>query len=337
MKTKIRLFCSLILPFLLAACTVTPAANNDEFIVPMAAINTTDLPTLADAIAQEPDMALWFTALNRIGMITTLQESNGVTLLAPTNSAFAANQITSSQINDSTLQQIAQLHILNQAMSIEQLRAAQTVATSHGSILQVNQIENTLLIDYIELNPIPIQTQNGLVYFVDGLLLSEDNGSIWSKLATDERLSTFANLLRGTPLMYGLSLNRGPDALLAPTNEAFAAMPPHVLDAIQSDYHFLEFWMGLVMLTPDGWPEGKPLTLPEIAAMETIKSSLPVSGSGFGFGYEQYAITISEESLSIGEMRVLEEAFEATNGTVLIVDTAPVSQRILDSLLPHDD
>ncbi|MCP5101098.1 MAG: fasciclin domain-containing protein [Chloroflexi bacterium] len=329
MKTIIQLTV-ICLICLVTACTPTLAPDPQEIIVPQPTADKSNLLNIADALAANPDTVFWFTALTRIGFTETLRQGEGFTLFVPNNQTLAENFIRSSEIDDETLIAIAQNQLIDQVLEVEDLEQVTAVTTMLDTAVTIQKRDNQLMLDYLTIDPSPIQTQNGIIYFIDGILLPPTGSSIWDLITSEEDLSTFTNLIIDTPTMYAFKFNNHADAVLAPTNDAIASMPINVLNAIQSDPEFMEYWSSILQLAPDGWPSNTPLTLADIKEMETVHTILPVSGSGFGFGYVELTVTNNSDTIMLDDATIIKGDITATNGTLHIIDAVPVTDDILE-------
>ncbi|MCP5096874.1 MAG: fasciclin domain-containing protein [Chloroflexi bacterium] len=329
MKTIIQLTV-ICLICLVTACTPTLAPDPQEIIVPQPTVDTSNLLNIADALAANPDTIFWYTALKRIGFIDTLRQGEDFTIFVPNNQALAENYIRPSTVDDETLMEIAQNQLINQALEIEDLEGETTVTTMLNTAVSIQKRDNQLMLDYLTIDPNPVQTQNGIIYFIDGLLLPPNGNSIWDRLRAEDDLTTFTDLIKNTTLMYIFKFDDYADAVLAPTNDAIATMPPDVLNAIQSDSEFIYYWSSILILTPDGWPDSTPLTLTDIKEMETVKTSLPISGSGFGSGFVELTVTNNSGTIMLNDATIIQGDIAATNGTFHIIDAVPLPENILE-------
>ena len=130
--------------------------------------------------------------------------------------------------------------------------------------------------------------------------------------------------------MTDLRFKENYDAILAPTDEAFAKMPANVTSYLENNPHDYEFVALFHLLSPDGWPQGTDLTVADLIAQETIQTRVANSGSGFGFGFEELTVAQTEAGVTIGGAQIIEGDIDANNGIVHVVDTVLIPEAIME-------
>ncbi len=162
-----------------------------------------------------------------------------------------------------------------------------------------------------------------MLYVIDTMLLPPETGpemSMWGFAQADGRFTRFISAIEGTAVMYGLRFSEAIDAVLAPTDEAFANLPANVAEFLENDPFAMEFVVTFHLLAPDGWLQDADLTTADMAGMAEIPTKVPVHG-GVGFGFEKLAVNSTEEGLRIGEALVITGDTDASNGMLYVIDT----------------
>ena len=318
----------------LAACTTADPAPSDDILAPLP---TTDsqLPTLIELLAEDPDLVFFTSGLNSVGLTDDLQSGGPFTVFAPSNVAFSDARLIVSQMDPVLLGEILDNHLVDGAFSKDELVGAGSVVTLVGDALPIIQEGEDVTVDYAPLVTEAKQASNGTLYVIDTLLLPTETGpekSIWGVLQADGRFTTFISILEGSEMMGSLRFEQAYDAILAPTDDAFAAMPANVSAYLETDPHAFEFVAAFHLLSPDGWPQGTDLTSADMLELGTVQTRAAVSGSGFGFGFEELAVSQTDDGMSIGEARIIEADIDASNGIVHVIDTVLIPQGLLEHI-----
>jgi uncharacterized surface protein with fasciclin (FAS1) repeats len=120
--------------------------------------------------------------------------------------------------------------------------------------------------------------------------------------AKDPRLGTLVNLLTSSGLIVILK-GHGPFTLFAPTDEAFAALPPDTRERLRTDRSALKRVL-LYHTVAD------KITLAEAKEMTRAKT---MTG-------EDVSITFKGRTLMINDAKVVDQDIKASNGVVLVID-----------------
>lgn len=150
-----------------------------------------------------------------------------VTIFAPTNKAFAAipadkvNFLTSEE-GRATLRAILKHHILPMALDSGSLLQRRGVVALWGQNLPIDGIGLTIAGASFLKTDVPFD--GGIVYVIDCVMMPETR-SVAEIVSQDPRLSTLLKAVTTAGLATQLgSENEGPWTVLAPSNEAFAAL-----------------------------------------------------------------------------------------------------------------
>jgi transforming growth factor-beta-induced protein len=184
----------------------------------------------------------------------TLSSPGPFTVFAPTNKAFAALpagvlQTLMKPENKKELVDILTYHVLPEKVLSTDLKASQVVKTVEGKPLHVTKSGNHVRVgaslkskDLRNVIKADNVASNGVVHIIDGVLLPPSSTAIGATSPTPasatknivqlaesvDDLSTLVAAVVAGDLADTLS-SPGPFTVFAPTNEAFAALPPSVL------------------------------------------------------------------------------------------------------------
>ncbi len=337
---KRLLYTLLLIMAALAACTSTEnTAPGGDILAPLPtdsgqSADVENLPTLTELIAADPELVFFASGLNSVGLTDDLQNGGPFTVFAMSNVAFSTTGLIVSQADPALLGSIMDTHVVNGAFAEADLLASGSVVPLAGGQLPISQAENGMKVWYAPLRGEGRPASNGMLYVIDTMLLPPETGpemSMWGVLQADGRFTRFISAIEGTAVMGTLRFSEAIDAVLAPTDEAFANLPANVAEFLENDPFAMEFVVTFHLLAPDGWPQDADLTTADMAGMAEIPTKVPVHG-GVGFGFEKLAVNSTEEGLRIGEALVITGDMDATNGSVHAIDTVLIPQLLLEDI-----
>lgn len=343
-KSLFSLFLLMLLTTLVACSEPEPAPGNDV-LAPLptnsadgssdgeSSASDATLPTLLERLSEDPNLIFFFNGVNNVGLADELQSGGPFTLFAPSNLAFSRSEIIVSQMDSAILGPVLDNHVIEGAYLRPELATVGSVTALNGEAMPVAEEEGQLVVDYALVAGEPLQASNGVIYVIDTLLLPAEAGaekSMWGVLEADGRFTTFLSILEGTQFMTDLRFKASYDAILAPTDEAFANMPANVTSYLESNPHDYEFVTVFHLLAPDGWPQGTDLTVADMVELGTIQTRVANAGSGFGFGFEELTVVQTETGVTVDEANLIQGDIDATNGIVHVIDTVLIPQAIME-------
>ncbi len=189
-----------------------------------------------------PDVAksAGLTTLLSLVEISGLQlpADSRVTIFAPTNDAFAllppeTVSFLKSENGRETLQAILKHHILPMALDSGALLQRRGVVSLSGQNLSIDA--EGLTIAGSPILKTDVAFDQGVVHVINRVMMPETR-SIAEVVSQDPRLTTLLKAVAATGLATQLgSENAGPWTVLAPSNEAFAALGEDVIKALLAD------------------------------------------------------------------------------------------------------
>ena len=141
---------------------------------------TTD-PTIVDLAVATPDLSTLVTAVQAADLVDTLAGPGPLTVLAPTNDAFAAlpdgtldNLLLPE--NQSDLQDVLTYHVIAAEVFAQDLTNGQEVTTVQGGTLTVEiNDEGVFFVDTnngrAQVTTADVEASNGVVHIIDAVLL----------------------------------------------------------------------------------------------------------------------------------------------------------------------
>jgi monofunctional biosynthetic peptidoglycan transglycosylase len=230
-----------------------------------------------------------------------------LTIFAPTNDAFSKLpreqlEFLTSEKGRSTLHAILRHHVVAQPLESSALLDRRRVKALSGQSLEIDP--SALTVDGARLVAADVAFDGGLVHVIDGVMLPELR-SIEEVVAQDERFSTLRAAIDAAGLGPQLGArNPGPWTLLAPSNEAFAAIPAEKLKALLADRPALTAVLAAHVLPT-------AIRRDEMLAQGSARTLM---GDGtVAFALSSGAITVAEARIEVADI-------EAANGVIHVID-----------------
>merc|ERR1712241_1116366 len=210
-----------------------------------------DIPTTAIENGMFTTLVAALTATDLVGALST---PNGpYTVFAPTDDAFAA--LPSGLVecllqpeNRNVLSSILLYHVVSGQVLSSDLSNGQVVETLNGQDVTVD-LSSGVKINTSPVSTADILTSNGVIHVIDSVLvppsvdvpafLATCNGTpeptlpdiVETALAAGS-FNTLAAALTAADLVGVLSAPNGPYTVFAPTDDAFAALPPGLVECL---------------------------------------------------------------------------------------------------------
>ncbi len=233
--------------------------------------------------------------------MNTLTGQGPFTLFAPTDAAFAKLPPQGLNVlltNPARLRNLLLYHIVPGALPAAQVKALRSLVTLQGGAVLITPRRAGLLINNARIVTADIVTSNGVIHVIDTVLLPRL--SVAELIAVDGRFTTLQRLLQ-TANMTTLLNDTDPITVFAPTDAAFAKLPPGMLNALLQDlprltrlleYHFV--------------PE-------KIAAVSKVSALATFLGPPL-------TVSIAGNTVQVNNARIIAE-FPAENGVIHVIDT----------------
>lgn len=270
---------------LLTLAVFAGAAATDPIVAN--AQNTPDLSTLVSVLTMD----------DYLPVLQVLSGAGPFTVFAPTNAAFAAAGIDTTDV--ATVTAVLKYHVVSGAIASTDLSALQFPETLQGTKLQVVKDTAGVKVNGANVVTADVQSSNGVVHIIDAVLLlpptivaTAQSTSILSTLTTVVTLPAFAPVLE---VLNGA----GPMTVFAPTDAAFTAAGVNVSDvaAVTAilQYHVIA---GAAIFST----ELEALQFPATAE----GSKLKIAASGSTVTVDQATVTLPNVQCSNGVVHVVD-------------------------------
>ncbi len=288
---------------------------------------------------------------NNILQLSALELQQAIEQELAENPALLTRVLTYHVIDGAVMSTDVVGMLTDMTATAESMEMESVGAPTTGSELTFTAIGETLYVDGARVIMADIAATNGVIHAIDRVVIPDDIAAVIPALlgiegdvstltiaeiaAANPNLTTLVSLVSAAGLVDVLA---SPDAswtVFAPTNEAFAAVPQDVLDALGADpelltrvltYHVVD---GAVRSTDVvGMVDDMMMTSAESMEMTSVDS--PALGSELTF------TALASGDLRVDDARVIAPDISASNGVIHIIDSVLVPADIAAMLMPHN-
>ncbi|XP_037795051.1 transforming growth factor-beta-induced protein ig-h3-like isoform X1 [Penaeus monodon] len=172
------------------------------------------------------------------GLADTVSNGGPFTIFAPTNEAFQAldPELVQALLADpERLKSVLLYHVVPGTVLSSALSDGLLAATVQGADLRVNVKANGVTVNDVAVTQADIPASNGVIHVIDQVLLPPGNdvGNL-AEVLSAEGFSQLVDLVVKAGLAETVSTG-GPFTIFAPTNEAFQALDPELVQALLAD------------------------------------------------------------------------------------------------------
>lgn len=253
------------------------------------------------------------SAIEQVGLTSTLKYKGDFTVFAPTDDAFAAlPEGLLGSLSDAQLTEILTYHVLSGEVFAGDLSAEQAAAsleggeifiTSDGTNVTVNGAASVVAAD--------VDVSNGVIHAIDQVILPDAYGTVVDAASKRYNFETLVSAVVDAGLAGALSDTDANYTVFAPTDEAFAAVESVVSSltlqqlATVLSYHVLPV---------------------EVASSDLAAEQAPASLTD-----EAVYVTASENGVMVnGSASVVEADIATNNGTIHAIDEVILPNEFLN-------
>lgn len=313
MNHALKLFGAVSLSLGLAACG--SSSNNNPSV-----------GSVVDVAAENGNFTTLVAALEATGLDATLDDPDGnFTVFAPTDDAFdlLPEGVLEDLLDDpDTLSSILTYHVIGDAQidSAGAIEAAgSTVETVNGASVGISLNGENVMVNLSMVTMVDVEADNGIIHVIDAVLMPPEMGgdtnlTIAEIASGNGNFDTLVAALDAAGLVPTLSDPDETFTVFAPTDDAFAAIPEHLLNAILDDEELLQ-----ALLMQHVIPG---TSVDSVNAYAAIGSDVQMGNDA------ELAITTTgdagERVLRIGGIEITLFDIYASNGVIHVVDAVIV-------------
>lgn len=267
----------------------------------------TPQPSVLQTALGDERLETLVAAVGAAGLTDALSGDGPFTIFAPTDDAFAglpdgAIERLLDPHNRQELVDVLTYHVVAEDLDGGALRSRVSARSLNGQRIDFRDGE-ALSIEGANLISSAIDCANGTVYLVDSVLLPEGRDLV----EVASQAGSFGTLLAAVEAA-GLAptlLGEGPFTVLAPTDEAFAALPHGTVERLLDPHNQSELVRVLA----------NHVIPARVYANEAVRLT-----SATTLAETTQRFTIEEGQLRVGGARVLANDIEAANGVIHVID-----------------
>jgi len=304
----------------------------DAVLMPPMTTDASD-STIAEVAVADPQFSTLVTALGEANLVDTLSDPDGsFTVFAPTNDAFAMiDEATLNALLADTdaLSAVLLQHVVADAQ-VDSVTAfslnGTDVTTASGAMIPIaiNDETDTLTVGGATVTMANIQTSNGIIHVIDTVIVGDVElpsppMTIVDVAAGNENFSTLVSLVQSAGLDTVLADTSAEFTVFAPTNDAFAAVDPATITALQNDVDLLTSVLTYHVV---------PGTVLQDAAVTVAQSDDKLVETVNG---GDVALSLSGSDLYVNTSLVSQADIMADNGVIHVVDQVIIPPMPVDA------
>jgi transforming growth factor-beta-induced protein len=190
-------------------------------------------PTLDIVETAEADgnFTTLISALEATGLNSTLKTAGPFTVFAPTDDAFAAldpDVLNWLIANPTALTEVLLYHVVSGAFNSTDVVALSSIQTLQGDNVSIT-VDTAVMVDGANITAVDIECTNGIIHVIDAVMIPSGALDIIRTATNAGSFTTLLTALDVAGLTSALEA-AGPFTVFAPTDDAFAALDPDVLN-----------------------------------------------------------------------------------------------------------
>ncbi len=288
-------------PGTVLALALAVGACSSEAPTPIAAGD----PNIVDVAVASGDFSTLVSALQAAGLVSTLQGDGPFTVFAPSDDAFASlpdGALDALLADPELLTRVLLYHVVPGRVLASEVVGLSSATTVNGADVTITAGGGTVMIDDATVIATDIEATNGVIHVIDDVLFPE---VVFDVIQTAQDAGGFGTLLAalGAAGLTDFLGGDGPFTVFAPTDDAFAALPAHTIEALLADTDrltdILTYHVVAGAVTSD--------------VVVTLPSAETLNGASVQITVEGGSVMVDGASVTVVDI-------EATNGIIHVID-----------------
>lgn len=191
--------------------------------------------TIVDTAVAAGNFKTLVAAVKAAGLVETLNGKGPFTVFAPTDAAFAKLPAGTLEMllkpeNKAKLAAILTYHVVPGSVKAADVVKLKYAGTVNGQRIDIKVDGAKVTVDGAAVTATDIACSNGVIHVIDSVILPVD-GTVVDVAVKNGSFNTLVAAIKAAGLVETLS-GKGPFTILAPTDEAFAKLPPGTLEML---------------------------------------------------------------------------------------------------------
>jgi len=263
---------------------------------------------IVDTAVKAGSFKTLIAAVQAAGLVEALKGDGPFTVFAPTDAAFAAlpagtvENLLKTE-NRETLKSILAFHVVAGDLSSADVVRRSGATTLNGQRLTFASDSHGVTIDGASISRADIECSNGVIHVIDRVILP--NGDNLAALA--ESAGMFNTLLAAAKaaVLADALTGAGPLTVFAPTDEAFAALPPGTVESL---------------LKPENKAKLAAILKYHIVSGRVYATDAARAGDAVTLQGGRVVLDIRDGRLTVDGANVIKTDIDAGNGVVHVID-----------------
>ena len=336
--TTTRLAAGLVAGVLALTACGSDGNDADVATTEAEAAEAAEVGTIVDVAVAAGTFDTLVAAVSAAGLAETLSGEGPFTVFAPTDDAFAAlpaGLVDALLLpeNEAALVAVLTYHVLGAEVPSSDV-ATGSVETLQGEEIELVAGENGVTVNGANVIAVDVEASNGVIHVIDSVLVppsidatallvadameseAMEVGTIVDVAVEAGSFNTLVAAVTAADLAETLS-GEGPFTVFAPTDEAFAALPAGLVDAL---------------LLPENKDALVAVLTYHVLGAE-VPSSDVATGSVETLQGEEIELVAGENGVTVNGANVIAVDVEASNGVIHVIDAVLVPPSIDPSTL----
>ena len=336
--TTTRLAAGLVAGVLALTACGSDGNDADVATTEAEAAEAAEVGTIVDVAVAAGTFDTLVAAVSAAGLAETLSGEGPFTVFAPTDDAFAAlpaGLVDALLLpeNEAALVAVLTYHVLGAEVPSSDV-ATGSVETLQGEEIELVAGENGVTVNGANVIAVDVEASNGVIHVIDSVLVppsidatallvadameseAMEVGTIVDVAVEAGSFNTLVAAVTAADLAETLS-GEGPFTVFAPTDEAFAALPAGLVDAL---------------LLPENKDALVAVLTYHVLGAE-VPSSDVATGSVETLQGEEIELVDSDDGVTVNGANVIAVDVEASNGVIHVIDAVLVPPSIDPSTL----
>ncbi len=265
--------------------------------------------TVFDIISNSDDHATLQAVLELAGLDEALSDPDAtLTVFAPTDDAFEAidPEVLEAVLEDEELlEAILLYHVVGSVALSTDLSDGMKIVTLNGQSITVTISDDGVFINDAQVTVADIEADNGVVHVIDAVLIpaQQEAFTVFDIISNSDDHATLQAVLELAGLDEALLDPEATLTVFAPTDDAFEALDPEVLEAVQNDPELLE-----------------NILLYHVVGSQALSTDLSDGMDIITLNGDPVSVTINDDGVFINDAQVTVADLIADNGVVHVID-----------------
>jgi uncharacterized surface protein with fasciclin (FAS1) repeats len=266
--------------------------------------------TIVDIAAGNDSFKTLVAAVKASGLVDTLKGPGPFTVFAPTDEAFAKIPKEDFRAllkpeNRDKLSAILTYHVVAGTVKAERVVKLSEATTVNGQKVSIKTREGKVYVDKAQVVKTDILASNGVIHVIDTVLMPDFKKDIVDTAVNAGTFQTLVAAVKAAGLVETLK-GDGPFTVFAPSDEAFAKLPPETLREL---------------LKPENKDKLIAILTYHVLAGEVLSDRVAHSSSAKTVNGQNVGFAMRGDNVYVDKAMVVKADIPTSNGVIHVIDT----------------